>query len=325
HIGKEAKLDTVAAMDAQGVFNILKDISTPDFYKLQFDNSNAIMMILYPGDNIELRTDASDFFNKLTIKGSEQTLQVYTNQKVISSAKQKLDSINNLLAREKFSSQYDSILIVSRLAYEQIELDKDKTLSSFILKNPCSLAVLFLIESLPLDKHINAYTGADSCLFLNFPDNFFVKNFHNSYTGATKTAIGSVAPDFTLPDSAGIKISLSSLRGKYVLVDFWASWCGPCKKELPNLIKLYKDFKSSKFEILGVSLDKTRAAWVGAIRSEKLSWIHVSDLKYWQSEVVPLYHITGIPHMILLDPEGKIIAKNLRGEELYHTIKDILK
>jgi len=183
---------------------------------------------------------------------------------------------------------------------------------------------LFLPEVLPVDNHIDAYLLADAALMAKHPDNVFVQNLHMQITNSQKTAIGTLAPDFSLPDTTGTQIALSSFRGKYVLIDFWAAWCGPCRREMPNMLKLYNDFKDKNFTILGVSLDKTRANWVGAIRSDKLPWTQVSDLKFWQSEVAGLYDVKAIPYTVLLDKEGKIVAKNLRGEDLYQKIADLL-
>ncbi|MDW8289051.1 MAG: TlpA disulfide reductase family protein, partial [Flammeovirgaceae bacterium] len=115
-----------------------------------------------------------------------------------------------------------------------------------------------------------------------------------------------------------------SLRGKVVLIDFWASWCGPCRRENPNVVKLYEKYKHKGFEIYGVSLDRDRKAWIEAIKEDGLPWIHVSDLKFWQSEAAKLYNISAIPTTVLLDKEGKIIAKNLRGKALEEAIEKVL-
>jgi len=153
------------------------------------------------------------------------------------------------------------------------------------------------------------------------------QSFRQALDVAKITAIGSIAPDFTQTDTAGKAITLSSLRGKYVLIDFWASWCGPCRMENPNVVKAYNQYKNKNFTIIGVSLDKTgaRDAWIKAIKDDNLTWNQVSDLRFWQNQVAQLYKISQIPQNYLIDPNGKIIAKGLRGDELEAKLAEVLK
>jgi peroxiredoxin len=153
------------------------------------------------------------------------------------------------------------------------------------------------------------------------------KAFYKRIETAKKTAIGSMAMNFTQPDTLGHPVSLSNFKGKYVLLDFWASWCGPCRAENPNVVKAFNKYKDKNFTVLSVSLDQPgkKEAWLNAIHKDGLTWTHVSDLKFWDNAVAKEYGIRAIPQNLLLDPSGRIIAKNIRGEELTKKLEEVIK
>lgn len=155
-------------------------------------------------------------------------------------------------------------------------------------------------------------------------ENEFVRRFIQSTQAEMSTAVGNTAPEITLLDTNGQVVSLSSFRGKVVLVDFWASWCKPCREENPNVVKMYQKYKDQGFEILGVSLDQADKPWKKAIVDDQILWTHVSDLKGWQSSAAKLYAVESIPATFLLDREGKIAAKGLRGEKLEQKVAELL-
>jgi thiol-disulfide isomerase/thioredoxin len=151
------------------------------------------------------------------------------------------------------------------------------------------------------------------------------KELESQIEKTKKTFVGQPIMPFTQKDTSGVDFSIASLKGKYVLIDFWASWCGPCRKENPNIVKAYKNYKDNNFEILGVSLDNKRDPWIAAIHKDELTWYHVSDLKGWKNEVSEMFGIRSIPQNLLIDPEGKIIARNITGHELDAALTKHLK
>ena len=196
----------------------------------------------------------------------------------------------------------------------------------------CALALGWSSRSFSKSEFESSLTD----LLKKYPDNNVLQGLKQSYDqqlaqmaqqnhqDSASTWIGKQAPDLALPDVNGHPVPLTSFRGKYLLVDFWASWCGPCRAENPNVVKAYNEFKGKNFAILGVSLDKEKGAWQEAVRSDNLDWSQVSDLKFWSSKAVETFKFDGIPFNVLIDPQGKVIAESLRGDDLENKLKEVL-
>ena len=212
--------------------------------------------------------------------------------------------------------------------FEAIEARQREVYKSEFLANPASPIAVYM-----LDRYAGYDINAEDVdpLFAKLPASSKAspsgKTLEEKLNIARITGIGKSAPEFVQNDTLGKPVALSSFRGKYLLVDFWASWCGPCRKENPNVVKVFQKYKDKGFHILGVSLDQPNAKdkWMKAIHDDQLTWTHVSDLRYWKNEVAVQYGVQAIPQNYLIDPAGKIIAKNLRGEDLDEKLGELIK
>ncbi|MCK5028004.1 MAG: AhpC/TSA family protein [Bacteroidales bacterium] len=334
-------VDSVILND-EGSFSFKGKTDIPKFYALRTESNNYITLIVNPLEQITIHANGADLANNPLVEGSPESKKILELRKNLDASVDKLDSLGiyyqSLIGKSEIYKVRDSLRQVS----EQIILDHTEFTKLFIIDNSSSLAGLMALYQqiaprryvLNPNDHLEYFELVDSSLVSLYPTSEAVKALHSQMSEMKRqinselesdniTGIGKLAPEIILPSPDGDTILLSSLKGKYVLLDFWASWCRPCRVENPILVKNYKKYNEKGFEIFQVSLDKKKDAWVNAIEKDELTWIHVSDLQYWNSTPAQQYGVQGIPANFLLDRNGRIIAKNLRGDALEAKLSEI--
>ena len=304
---------------------IVFDISILEstLFRLDILGKESIDLILNNTDvNVNVDNSSSEF--KYTIEGSYDTDVLNNIGKIISTYKYDIRQINQKFIKANQDKNYK---LVNELRYDAniLKIDFEKYLKNYLRTVDNSLAVIITSDYLDIDNNISFWDSTLTKYRDNFSYNSYFKSFEKKVNKIKSISFGSVAPELILSDTTGKDIALSSLRGKYVLLDFWAGWCGPCRMENPNILKNYLKYKDKGFEIYQVSLDRSRSDWVNAIKKDNLIWYNVSDLKYFQSEAATIYNIDRIPKAFLLDPNGVIIAKDteLRGNRLGEKLNEI--
>lgn len=306
-----------AKTDSDGNFEMSNPVKEIDYYMFRTDPGNAIFLILKGGENLELSGDGGKLDATYDITGSDDSKllrQLRHFEKILG------DSLNKIYAASRIESPANAEQMGSTLQ-TFYTLRMQEFSENFVGKNQKSLAALSATKYLDQNKNLGLMESLEKNLQQEFPGNKYVADYGNLLAELHKLPAGSMAPEILLPTPEGKTESLSSLRGKVVLVDFWASWCGPCRKENPFVVSLYQKYKAQGFDIFGVSLDDNAEAWKTAIQKDGLVWHQVSELKKWNSQVAKTYGVDAIPFSVLLDKEGKIIGKGLRGPELENKIR----
>jgi peroxiredoxin len=278
-------------------------------------------------ENSKIKVSSVDSFANATIKGSKSHT-AYVSWTDLTKEETAQSAALNKEYSEYYKKKDQAGMDKIDAAFDKLTEQKNIKNKQYLKDNASSPIAMFVLK-----QYAGYDINADDVepLFLALPEALRAspagKDMSEKIETAKKTGIGKMAMDFTQNDTLGNPVSLSSFRGKYVLIDFWASWCGPCRQENPNVVKAFNAYNSKGFTVLGVSLDQPTAKdkWMKAIHDDKLTWTQVSDLKYWKNDVAVQYGIKAIPQNFLIDPQGKIVGKNLRGEALNKKLAELFK
>jgi peroxiredoxin len=301
--------------------------------------NGPMLLLINDEEDIAVEIDLAKKDNYYTVSGSPASEQL---REFISNYSEKSFVINRAFAEIDSLKQFggsDSLLIISTEKKNKAVKQLNSYLQQFINKSTHPALSLFALgwssRSFPKED----FESTLNAEVQKFPEHETLKKLKTTYDmqqaqlnsqqekqpQIATTLVGKPAPELALPTPEGNIVSVSSFKGKYLLIDFWASWCGPCRNENPNVVKAFNQFKDKNFTILGVSLDEKKEPWLKAIKDDELAWTHISDLKFWDSQAVSVYGFDGIPYNVLVDPQGIIIAENLKGANLIRTLEEKLK
>jgi len=317
--GEWIKLDSAKVVD--GLFMMTSEIDAPEVYYLSLEDQRGFLSIFVEASDILVSGNIEDW-GDAEINGSSSQYELDTYMAARAEIDKKSEELYTLYKDAKDAGDEETVKMITA----QLEGigDADKIfVFDYIQSHTSSVMAPYLTRRyayyFDLDQLIEIKANLDPVLD-NSP---YVKFMTERIEILKSVAIGQPAPDFTMNDTLGNPVSLSSLKGKYLLVDFWASWCSPCRAENPNVVVNYELYKGKGFDVLGVSFDQNNDKWIEAIYDDGLTWTHVSDLKGWGNAVGKIYGVMSIPANVLLDPDGVIIAKNLSGEALGNELQKI--
>lgn len=334
------------------VNDFIRGTDKPDFYIIDFPGGTSLRFAARGGDHLVFDVDATGDYLKYTVEGNTASQALHAQYQLILSSMAMVDSLDetNLLytdsaniaeVRQSLNATFHRNMVEHREKLREMIL-ADTTALTNIFAFYQSVAQMSVLEP---QKDMDLFLAVDNGLQSAHGDHPLARSFHKSVTNLraalersrraeaarSKVREGTLAPEINLEDPMGTPRKLSDLRGNYVLIDFWAAWCGPCRINNPHLVEMYKKYKDRGFEIYSVSLDGLpkqslpREDWKAAIQQDQLTWPnHVSDLLGWNSEVVTTYGVQSIPYTLLLNPKGHIVAQNLRGDALERKLEELL-
>lgn len=320
--GNSFKMVDSTQVDGDKEFEFRVDLSEPSFYRLNFNEKQFVNFILNKTD-VTINADGDKQIGFAEVKGSPDTDYFFEISEMRETFQRDLQNLNSQFRLARTSGDMKTAIRIQQ-QYVTMESSFQKSLKKKIWDIGPSITALFAINYLAnLDQEFTFLDSLANRFKSVLPSSKFTEQLLLQVGQMSKLAVGSVAPEIEMPDPEGNPVKLSSLRGQHVLIDFWAGWCKPCRIENPNVVRMYDKYHDKGFEILGVSLDKTREQWLTAIEQDGLMWEHGSELNYFHSKAAQDYSINAIPATYLIDPEGRIIAKNLRGPSLESKLEEI--
>jgi len=326
----ETKVLDSARSDSKGHFELSGVALEPGLYRLHFDDNHYILLSLFK-ENIRVIGDWKNL-ETYSVTGSAASESL---RNFFSSVRMHINNIHTMtVVMDSMRMRgNDSMLALANQKMSNINLELTQYIESYSDTTQFLPNALFAVQILNPAVEKTFLDGFVASIPNRFPNTQLGKEFVTRYNKGNATEVnteeglteGATAPEISLTNTNGELITLSSFKGKYVLVDFWASWCTPCRKENPNVVSAFKMYKDKNFTILGVSLDNNKEKWQAAIAEDKLNWMQVSDLKGWESVAARDYNVSSIPTNFLIDPNGKIIARDLRGPDLENMLNQVLK
>lgn len=314
----------------EGDFKFEFKANRPDFYTLALGAEKSLILILdSTNTDVSIEADAEKLSEIYSISGSPESERLRDLLVKSTTYEKQLDSLMTALRSSATTGDNEKRVNLGN-SYNQTREEYRAYLLDFINSEPDMLANFTALQRLDMKEDLEQFVTVRDALSTKLQGNYFfdnlsdrIANMENQMRIENLLKPGTVAPEIALPSPEGDLLKLSDHRGDYVLIDFWASWCKPCRMENPNVVRMYRKYQGENFEIFGVSLDRNKEKWIAAIAKDELEWPQVSDLKFWQSAAAELYNVKSIPFTVLIDPEGKVVATKLRGAALEQKLDEI--